>query len=169
MPHPTVETNDPFHASVAFRREDFKGSGVTLHIYPDGTVVPSKKGFPTFKGEGATADEQGENDARWLDVQYIADWQASNEATYSSGDKRDKGKAKSGSSKGSSSKKHSSSGKHGATGSKGKGKAANSGGYEEDPDTKVLYRYTEDGVVVHLDPDSQREYYVDEQGRSVWL
>lgn len=171
-PHASPKRNDPWHASVTLRRkDDFKGSGLSLHVYPDGTVVPSKPEFPVITLAPATRDEVGEENSCWLNPEYVADWQTSNQVNASAGSVKGKGKAEAGSSNSSSSKQYkSSSRKHGSSSSrKGKEKAEASGEYSKDPDTGALYRYAENGAVVYLDFDSQREFYCDEQGQAVWL
>ncbi|KAK2591558.1 hypothetical protein QQS21_010751 [Conoideocrella luteorostrata] len=154
-PHASPKTNDPFHASVAFRKkEDFKGSGFSLHVYPDGTVVSSKSGFPSLQMPSATAEELGEN-AYWLDSDYVEQWKAQNEAKHnnSSG-------GQSSSSRGNG---------NGSGSNKGKASASNNGGYEQDPATGVFYRYLENGAVVYWHSEYQREYYYDVEGEIVWL
>lgn len=48
------------HASVALRRrEDFKGSGLSLRVYPDGTVILSTEEFPPAQATAATTEELG--------------------------------------------------------------------------------------------------------------
>ncbi|KID93619.1 protein kinase domain protein, partial [Metarhizium majus ARSEF 297] len=167
-PHETNKTKDPWHAAAAFRKkEDFKGSGVSLHMYPDGTVVPSKSEFPVYQATAATAAEVGQENAHWLDPEFIAAWQRTDDDAGPAGDK--KGKSKAESSKGSSSKGHKSSTKHRSQGSSSKGKAVERSPYSLDPETGIWYRYTENGAVVYLDANSQREYYYDENGQAAWL
>ncbi|KAI0106947.1 hypothetical protein GGR51DRAFT_516868 [Nemania sp. FL0031] len=58
-PHETPATGDPYHASVALRkRGDYKGSGLSLHIYPDGLVKPSKAEFPTVQVDLPDEEDQ---------------------------------------------------------------------------------------------------------------
>ncbi|KAK1763215.1 hypothetical protein QBC33DRAFT_247854 [Phialemonium atrogriseum] len=179
-PHATDKTKDPWHASAAFRRkEDFKGSGVSLHVYPDGTVMPSKAEFPRYQATAATVEEVGKDNAKWLSPEFVAAWQAADEADAASSDKKGNGKAKAKakaeSSKGSSSKQHIFSGKHcpsaaaSSSSSSSKGEATDHNKYTIDPNTGILYRYAENGVIVYLDPDTQLEYYYDEDGQAVWV
>ncbi|EFY87265.1 hypothetical protein MAC_06713 [Metarhizium acridum CQMa 102] len=155
-PHASPKTNDPFHASVAFRKKkDFKGSGFSLHVYPDGTVIASKSGFPSLQMPSATAEELGDN-AYWLNPQYVQQWKAQNEAS-SSNQSSSRG-GQSSPSRGSSSDK--------AT---GKAKASDKAGYQQDPTTGAIYRYLENSAAVYLHPKYQREYYYDEEGTTVWL
>ncbi|KAG6181739.1 hypothetical protein E4U23_003730 [Claviceps purpurea] len=43
-PHEYPKTDDPYHVSVVLRKVSAgKGTGVTLHVYPDGTMEPSRK------------------------------------------------------------------------------------------------------------------------------
>ncbi|TWU70377.1 hypothetical protein ED733_000131 [Metarhizium rileyi] len=153
-PHASPKTNDPFHASVALRKkEDLKGSGFSLHVYPDGKVVASKSGFPSLQMLSATAEELGDN-AYWLDPEYVRQWTAQNEAS-SSKQNRHRGD-------------QSSSSRDNIRG-KGKNKASNHLEYKKDPTTGVLYRHSENGAVVYLHPEYQREYYHDTEGEVVWL
>ncbi|UNI23792.1 hypothetical protein JDV02_009590 [Purpureocillium takamizusanense] len=169
-PHETDKTKDPWHASAAFRRkEDFKGSGVSLHVYPDGTVIPSKTEFPWYQATAATAEDVGEENTHWLDPEFVAAWKAGDGTETALGDKKGKGKVKAESSKSSSSKRHKSSGKHGPSAGSSKGKAADYSLYSMDPNSGVLYRQAENGVTVYLDPDTQHEFYYDEEGQAVWL
>lgn len=89
--------NDPLHATVVLRRkESFKGSGLSLHVYPDGMVVPSSKSkFPALQLGPATREEIGDENAHWLDPNYVSKWQADNEAKAAAGAKKGKGKGKS--------------------------------------------------------------------------
>ncbi|OIW34211.1 hypothetical protein CONLIGDRAFT_611478 [Coniochaeta ligniaria NRRL 30616] len=171
-PHATETTNDPWHASVTLRKkDDFKGSGLSLHVYPDGTVRPSKAEFPVIKVTPATKEELGEHDARWLDPEFERAWQESNKANDgfdTAGSSKGKGKAKAQSSSGSSSKQHKSSQKNRDAPSSSK-QERYLPQYTSDPDTGEWYRYTEDGSVVYWDPDSQHEYYYDDQGQVIWL
>jgi hypothetical protein len=116
----------------------------------------------------AAPHELGE-DACWLDPGFVEDWKEEVEgsrATYHHSGKG-KGNAKG---KGESSNYQKSSGRHGSSSrSKGKGRAAEPSGYEVDPGTGTLYRYTEDGLVIYLDSQSQREYYVGEHGQTEWI
>jgi len=176
-PHPTERTKDPLHASAQFRRgDDFKGSGLSLHLYPDGRVVPSRAEYPEFRGTPATVEDLGKENARWLDPDYISAWQteeASEETNNNAGKAEDtgkgkgKGKAKSDSSRQNPPKKHGSSG-GGGGGESSKGQASHYGQYTMDPETQVLYRRAENGVVIYLDPDSQSEYFYDENGQAEW-
>jgi hypothetical protein len=157
---------------VAFRqKDDFKGSRVSWHIHPDGTIMPFKIEFPIVKVTAATKEEVGEHNARWLDPQFVADWQASNQASDGlelSGSTKGKGKAKARPPSGSSSKQHHSSQKTKVASSSSES-VADSGRYTSDPNTGEWYYYTETGAVVYLGPNSQQEYYYDEQGQVVWL
>jgi hypothetical protein len=141
-PHATANTNDPWHASVALRRkDDFKGSGLSLHVYPDGTVVPSKPEFPVVHLRPATKEEVGNENSCWLDPQFVANWKASNEEHEGSADKKAKRKAR----------------------------PSDFSGYSTHPDTGDLYRYVENGAVVYLDPNTKKEYYYNEEGQPTWL
>ncbi|KAI0805372.1 hypothetical protein GGR55DRAFT_681280 [Xylaria sp. FL0064] len=123
-PHATKKTNDPFHASVVLRRDkNFKGTGLSVHIYPDGTVVPSKSEFPILQTTPATIEEVGEENSDWLNPRFVMIWQSSNE-TFAA--RWSEGKAKAGSSKGSSSNQHESGEQDASTSSRSKGKAADS-------------------------------------------
>ncbi|KAF5599294.1 kinase domain-containing protein [Fusarium pseudoanthophilum] len=171
-PHPTPSKNDPLHASVALRKkENLKGSGLSLHIYPNGTVVPSKEEFPVATMTAATAEELGAEHAQWLDPDFVAQWQAENDAKLREKPSGRKGESegKGESSRGSSSKKHGGSAKHSSSSGKGKGKASGSNEYSVDESTGTMYRYLENGAVVYYDPNSKREYYYDEHGQAVWL
>ncbi|KAL1853635.1 hypothetical protein VTK73DRAFT_8915 [Phialemonium thermophilum] len=131
-PHETPETGDPYHASVALRkRDDYKGSGLSLHIYPNGLVKPSKAEFPTIQITlPAEEDQPG-----------------------SSSKGKQNEQAQAGSSHQSSSKHHKSSEK-----GKGKGKESGGGGYQWDPSSGHYYRYDEHGRLIYWDPDTQEEY-----------
>ncbi|KAM5375799.1 hypothetical protein ACJZ2D_005855 [Fusarium nematophilum] len=144
--HPTPSKNDTLHTSVALRkRENLKESGLPLHVYPDGTVIPSKEEFPTAITTAATAEELGEEHAQWLDPDFIAQWQAENDAKENSSDRKGKGKSKGGSSKGSSSKKHKDPASQGSSSGKGKERASEFDGYAADESNGVLYRHAENG------------------------
>ena len=57
-PYETPKTGDTYYASIALRKyENIKGSGVLLHMYPDGTIIASKLTFPDLKGNPATVDK----------------------------------------------------------------------------------------------------------------
>jgi hypothetical protein len=103
----------------------------------------------------ASAEELGEN-ANWLDPEYVQQWKAQNEAS-SSNQNRSRG--------GQSSSKRD----YGSDNDKGKAKASNNREYNQDPRTGVLYRYLENGAVVYLHPEYQREYYYDTDGELVWV
>ncbi|KID95431.1 hypothetical protein MAJ_08594, partial [Metarhizium majus ARSEF 297] len=168
-----MTTKDPWHASVALRRkEDFKGSGLSLHLYPDGKVVPSKAEYPTIQLRPATREEVGEENSKWLDPQYVAEWQASSQEapTPSEGKGKGKGKAKPESSKHpAKSHKTKSSRDHGGSASSSRGRELAAGEYYRDEATGVYFRYTDNGVTVYWDPDNGSEYYYDEHGNPQWL
>lgn len=93
LPHATEKTKDPWHAAAAFRkREDLKGSGISFHVYPDGTVAPKKFGFPAYRATAATTTEVGQENARWLDTEYVTAWKTKDEtsATIDSNDGKEK-------------------------------------------------------------------------------
>lgn len=70
-PHATEQTGDLYHASAALRcNEDLKGSGLSLHVYPDGMVRPSKSNFPTLQVTPATKEQLG-HDSHWLDIEFL--------------------------------------------------------------------------------------------------
>ncbi|KAM3503439.1 hypothetical protein MY11210_008723 [Beauveria gryllotalpidicola] len=157
-PHETAKKNDPWHASVVFRRkDDFKGSGVSHHLYPNGTVVPSKSEFPAWDGATPAAPEDvGADNAHWLDPEYVGSWLAADKTEMETSKKKDKGKGKA---KSDSHKKnphhHHSSKKHRHTGgSSSKAESSDSSPYMVDPNTEFLYRYAENGGVVYLDTES---------------
>ncbi|KAL2753057.1 hypothetical protein ACRALDRAFT_1065993 [Sodiomyces alcalophilus JCM 7366] len=166
-PHATPKTADPFHASVALRRgEDFKGSGLSLHVYPDGRVVPSKQDFPVIQTRPATAEELGV-DAQWLDEKFVSEWVASNRITATPNLSKGKGKDKGimvELRKKSSKKKDVA-----ASSSNYAGNSEDARGYHMDPDSGTFYRYTEDGLLIYLDMETQREYFVDDKGQTVWV
>lgn len=114
----------------------------------------------------ATEEELGEH-AYWLDDRYVAEWVESNRATGSDGSKG-KGKEKAEGPQSSSSKKRSKSSKSGSAPGTSQGQSADEE-YQVDPKTGTLFRFDAGGMVVYLDSSTQREYFVDEDGQSVWL
>ncbi|KAG6203322.1 hypothetical protein E4U35_004456 [Claviceps purpurea] len=78
-PHATPGKNEILHASAALRREDnFKGTGFSLHFYPNGLVTASKSGLQDVMVSAATVGELGP-DSKWNDLNYVAEWIANNE------------------------------------------------------------------------------------------
>jgi hypothetical protein len=135
-------------------------------------VIPSKSEFPEYQVTAATVEEVGEENAQWLRPDFVAVWQAADETDGVSSQQKGKGKAKSESSEHTLSKQYESRWTYDLA------HASNSGGNEEfagfsqysiDPDTRLLYRYADNGALVYWDPTAQREYYYDEQGRVVWF
>jgi len=153
---------------VALRRkEDFKGSGLSLHVYPDGTIVPSKSEFPTIQVSPATEQEVGSENSQWLDPEFVASWQEANRSAGSSAEEG-KGKSKAESKKGKG-KPTAESTRSRSHGSSSKGNNADSSQYSRHPQTGQLYRYAADGTVVYLDPRTKKEYCYDDEGEAVWL
>lgn len=131
-------------------------------------MVPSESEFPVYQATAATVAEVGQENAHWLDPEFVASWQSEEGVAGPAGNK--KGKEKAESSKRSSSKGHKSSNKHGSRGSSSsKGKTVAHNPYSLDPDTGTWFRCTENGAIVYLDADNQREYYYDETGQAAWL
>ncbi|KAG6182379.1 hypothetical protein E4U36_003387 [Claviceps purpurea] len=61
-PHSSPRTGDRYHATVVLRKDETcKGTGMSLHVYLDGTVKPSRKKYNIFQAGAASAEEMGNN------------------------------------------------------------------------------------------------------------
>ncbi|KAG5958520.1 hypothetical protein E4U57_001278 [Claviceps arundinis] len=64
-PHKSPKTNDSYHASVVLRKESAgRGTGVTLHIFPNGNIQPSRQKYSGFRATAATPEELGKSDVK---------------------------------------------------------------------------------------------------------
>ena len=94
-PYIIESTKDPQYTSVVFRRkENFKGSSLSLHIYLDRTVKPLKANFPTLIVTLAIAKEVGIENAHQLNPDFVATQQAETETVAISALSEQKGKGK---------------------------------------------------------------------------
>ncbi|KAG6235067.1 hypothetical protein E4U48_005712 [Claviceps purpurea] len=60
-PHKSPKTDDSYHATVVLRKDaTCRGTGMSLHVYPDGTIKPSRERYSEFKANAASAEELGE-------------------------------------------------------------------------------------------------------------
>ncbi|KAG6096597.1 hypothetical protein E4U30_001403 [Claviceps sp. LM220 group G6] len=58
--HENPKTGDPYHATARLTKDgSSKGSGMTVHIYPDGQVSQSRKDKEPFVAKAATIEEMG--------------------------------------------------------------------------------------------------------------
>ncbi|KAG5958521.1 hypothetical protein E4U57_001279 [Claviceps arundinis] len=63
-PHRSPKTNDSYHASVVLRKEfPGRGTGVTLHVFPNGNIQPSRQKYSGFQATAATAEELSKSNA----------------------------------------------------------------------------------------------------------
>ncbi|KAG6076885.1 hypothetical protein E4U15_004919 [Claviceps sp. LM218 group G6] len=61
-PRASSKTNEPYHATVVLRKDKTcRGTGMSVHVFLDGTIKPSRKRYNVFTARAASVDEMGKN------------------------------------------------------------------------------------------------------------
>ncbi|KAG6076884.1 hypothetical protein E4U30_007585 [Claviceps sp. LM220 group G6] len=66
--HVNLKTNDTLHVSAVLKKtEDRKSSGVTVHLYPNGKVVPGSRKLSEITVKGAVIENVAEDADKFLE------------------------------------------------------------------------------------------------------
>ncbi|KAG5991458.1 hypothetical protein E4U52_003606 [Claviceps spartinae] len=66
--HVNLKTNDTLHVSAVLKKtEDRKSSGVTVHLYPNGKVVPESRKLSEITVKGAVIENVAEDADKFLE------------------------------------------------------------------------------------------------------